>query len=74
VVAARLTSDRPDWANVRALLIRPDGHIAWATNDPTEANEQTQAALSRWLETREEKQPRALSLLTSREDRATTSP
>jgi 2-polyprenyl-6-methoxyphenol hydroxylase-like FAD-dependent oxidoreductase len=53
VVTARLAGDRPDWAKARALLIRPDGHIAWATNDPTGVSEQAQAALSRWLEARE---------------------
>ncbi|SDY60357.1 2-polyprenyl-6-methoxyphenol hydroxylase [Saccharopolyspora shandongensis] len=29
-----LAGSRPDWASVRAALIRPDGHVAWATEDP----------------------------------------
>jgi FAD binding domain len=31
VVTAELAGDHPEWAGVRALLIRPDGHVAWAT-------------------------------------------
>jgi len=31
VVTAKLTADRPEWASVRAMLIRPDGYLAWAT-------------------------------------------
>jgi 2-polyprenyl-6-methoxyphenol hydroxylase-like FAD-dependent oxidoreductase len=30
VVTAELADERPDWADARALLIRPDGHLAWA--------------------------------------------
>jgi 2-polyprenyl-6-methoxyphenol hydroxylase-like FAD-dependent oxidoreductase len=30
VVTAGLADKRPEWADVRALLIRPDGHVAWA--------------------------------------------
>ena len=29
VVTAELADERPDWADARALLIRPDGHLAW---------------------------------------------
>jgi len=29
-VAAELATDRPEWAGVRAMLIRPDGYVAWA--------------------------------------------
>jgi 2-polyprenyl-6-methoxyphenol hydroxylase-like FAD-dependent oxidoreductase len=29
VVTAELADKCPDWADVRALLIRPDGHVAW---------------------------------------------
>ena len=32
VVTAELASDHPEWAGVRALLIRPDGYIAWASD------------------------------------------
>jgi hypothetical protein len=31
VVTAELATDRPEWAGVRALLIRPDGYVAWAS-------------------------------------------
>jgi hypothetical protein len=36
IVTAELTGDRPDWASVRSMLIRPDGYLAWAasTDDP----------------------------------------
>jgi len=30
-VTAELAGDNPDWACIRAMLIRPDGYIAWAT-------------------------------------------
>ena len=30
-VTAELTVDHPEWAGVRAMLIRPDGYIAWAS-------------------------------------------
>ena len=28
---AELSEDHPEWAAIRAMLIRPDGYIAWAT-------------------------------------------
>jgi 2-polyprenyl-6-methoxyphenol hydroxylase-like FAD-dependent oxidoreductase len=31
VVSATLAGSHPDWGNVRAMLIRPDGYLAWAT-------------------------------------------
>ena len=31
IVTAELAGDHPEWAGVRAMLIRPDGYIAWAT-------------------------------------------
>jgi hypothetical protein len=31
IVAAELAGDHPEWAGVRAMLIRPDGYIAWAS-------------------------------------------
>jgi len=31
-VTAELAGDDPDWACIRAMLIRPDGYIAWATS------------------------------------------
>ena len=30
-MTADLAGDYPGWAGVRALLIRPDGYLAWAT-------------------------------------------
>jgi 2-polyprenyl-6-methoxyphenol hydroxylase-like FAD-dependent oxidoreductase len=35
-VTAELSEDHPEWAAIRAMLIRPDGYIAWATcaDDP----------------------------------------
>jgi hypothetical protein len=35
-VTAELSEDHPEWAAIRAVLIRPDGYIAWATcaDDP----------------------------------------
>jgi hypothetical protein len=36
LVTANLAAHHPGWSDVRALLIRPDGYLAWATtaNDP----------------------------------------
>jgi hypothetical protein len=36
VVTAQPAAHHPDWTDVRALLIRPDGYLAWATtaDDP----------------------------------------
>ena len=31
VVTATLAGRHPDWSDVRAMLIRPDGYLAWAT-------------------------------------------
>ena len=44
-MTAKLAADDPEWAGVRALLIRPDGYIAWAT-DTDEA-----PPLAAWLST-----------------------
>lgn len=48
VVTAELADDHPEWADVRALLIRPDGHLAWVlrSGDPQTAAE---PPLARWL-------------------------
>ena len=32
IVTAELAGDHPEWAGVRAMLIRPDGYLAWATH------------------------------------------
>jgi len=34
VVTAELAADYPQWAGVRSVLIRPDGHIAWVSGAP----------------------------------------
>lgn len=39
------SENRPDWAAVSAALIRPDGHVAWAGDEPAD----TIAALRRSL-------------------------
>jgi 2-polyprenyl-6-methoxyphenol hydroxylase-like FAD-dependent oxidoreductase len=46
VVSAELADERPDWADVRALLIRPDGHVGWMlrSGDP-----QVLPPLAAWL-------------------------
>jgi len=46
VVTAALAEDREDWADVRAVLIRPDGYVAWsrAEGDPA-----AEPPLARWL-------------------------
>ena len=35
-MTATLAAHHPNWSDVRALLIRPDGYLAWATtaDDP----------------------------------------
>jgi 2-polyprenyl-6-methoxyphenol hydroxylase-like FAD-dependent oxidoreductase len=50
VVAGRLANERPDWAHVQAVLIRPDGHVAWATDQLDDAAGQVASALMRWLD------------------------
>ena len=49
IVTAGLTADRPEWASVRAVLIRPDGYVAWATgaDDPPPFGAWLGSALSR---------------------------
>jgi len=37
VVTATLADRHPDWSDVRAMLIRPDGYLAWATTTAAEA-------------------------------------
>jgi bifunctional hydroxylase/dehydrase len=37
VVTATLAGSHPDFGNVRAMLIRPDGYLAWATTDGADA-------------------------------------
>jgi len=36
IVTAELAEDHPEWSGVRSMLIRPDGHVAWASgpDDP----------------------------------------
>jgi 2-polyprenyl-6-methoxyphenol hydroxylase-like FAD-dependent oxidoreductase len=35
IVTARLAGDHPEWAGLRSVLIRPDGHVAWASTAPS---------------------------------------
>jgi 2-polyprenyl-6-methoxyphenol hydroxylase-like FAD-dependent oxidoreductase len=49
VVTARPSSRPTGWETVQALLIRPDGHIAWATDELTRRNVET--GVRRWLGT-----------------------
>jgi 2-polyprenyl-6-methoxyphenol hydroxylase-like FAD-dependent oxidoreductase len=46
IVTATLAEDREDWADVRAMLIRPDGYVAWSCRegDPSE-----EPPLAYWL-------------------------
>ena len=37
VVTAELAGDHPDWAGFAALLIRPDGYVAWSLRRDTPA-------------------------------------
>jgi len=33
VVTAELAGGHPEWAGIGAMLIRPDGYLAWARRD-----------------------------------------
>ena len=33
IVTCAIADERPEWAGLRALLIRPDGHVAWAAHE-----------------------------------------
>lgn len=50
-VSGRLKDDRKDWRNVGAALIRPDGYVAWASDeqDPAKLADETKAATRRLL-------------------------
>jgi hypothetical protein len=51
VVAGRLDPEvAKDWTGAQAVLLRPDGYVAWATDDPDCTAEQAQAAAGRWLD------------------------
>jgi 2-polyprenyl-6-methoxyphenol hydroxylase-like FAD-dependent oxidoreductase len=49
VAAAQVHAPEP-WATVTAVLVRPDGHVAWATDepDPDRRADAVRAALHRW--------------------------
>jgi hypothetical protein len=46
VVTASLAEDREDWKDVRAVLIRPDGYVAWSRR---EGDPVAEPPLTRWL-------------------------
>lgn len=50
VVNASLTKANPDWSGVRAALVRPDGHVAWAVakSDPA-PRDSVARGMSRWM-------------------------
>jgi hypothetical protein len=44
-------ADRPEWAGIRAVLLRPDGHITWVGAGASEASAaRLGPALARWLD------------------------
>ncbi|HEY1670106.1 MAG TPA: FAD-dependent monooxygenase [Trebonia sp.] len=47
VVTAELVGDYPDWAGFAALLIRPDGHVAWSL--PRDTPTPAAPPLAAWL-------------------------
>jgi len=46
VVTAELADDRPEWQGVRAMLIRPDGYLAWTLR---ESGPHSDPPLASWL-------------------------
>ena len=50
VAVGRLANERPEWTSVQAVLIRPDGHVAWAADELDDDGEHLRSALGRWLE------------------------
>lgn len=48
--ARAFDTDRPEWQDVRAVLVRPDGHIAWIARRSV-VDDDHHPALSRWLNT-----------------------
>jgi 2-polyprenyl-6-methoxyphenol hydroxylase-like FAD-dependent oxidoreductase len=50
VAAGRLANEPPEWARVQAVLIRPDGHVAWAADQLDSDREQMRSALTQWLD------------------------
>ena len=50
VAVGRIADKRPEWASVKAVLIRPDGHVAWAADQPDPDADQMRSALAQWLD------------------------
>jgi 2-polyprenyl-6-methoxyphenol hydroxylase-like FAD-dependent oxidoreductase len=46
VLRGPVVGDRPGWAGVRAALVRPDGHVAWADHPDDDLPAATRAALA----------------------------
>jgi 2-polyprenyl-6-methoxyphenol hydroxylase-like FAD-dependent oxidoreductase len=59
VAAGRLADERPEWARVQAVLIRPDGHVAWAADQLDGDGEQMRSVLTQWLDAEEHPSPSA---------------
>jgi 2-polyprenyl-6-methoxyphenol hydroxylase-like FAD-dependent oxidoreductase len=50
LAVGRLADERPEWDSVKAVLIRPDGHVGWASDQLAEDSNDVRSALSRWLD------------------------
>jgi 2-polyprenyl-6-methoxyphenol hydroxylase-like FAD-dependent oxidoreductase len=50
VAVGRLADERPEWASVKAVLIRPDGYVAWAADQLDDGGEHVRSPLARWLD------------------------
>lgn len=49
IIRAKAIDDRPEWDDVKAALIRPDGHVAWAVSRSQAESEQWIAdGIRRW--------------------------
>jgi 2-polyprenyl-6-methoxyphenol hydroxylase-like FAD-dependent oxidoreductase len=45
------TAERPEWAGINAILLRPDGYVAWAGADDSDRSvAAAERALVRWLD------------------------
>jgi FAD binding domain len=57
IVATSLSDGTPtEWADAKAILVRPDGYVAWATDEPSRA-QQAYEELDAWLARSDQSQP-----------------